>query len=138
MKNLTKNMTIAAAALIVAAGMAQAQTLKAEVPFSFRVGNTAMPAGEYRVEAALTQGGTPVFFLVNPDAHRSVLTMAYVRDSVPASGDPKLTFECAGAHCSLVQMSSGQGETYGFSHPSLGREESTRVAVIRAILVKTR
>ena len=66
------------------------------------------------------------------------MTMAYVRNSGPAGDDPKLTFECAGAHCTLVQMSSGQGDTYGFSHPSLGKEDATRVAVIRAVLVRPR
>ena len=35
MTNFTKNMTIAAAALVVAAGVAGAQTIKAEVPFGF-------------------------------------------------------------------------------------------------------
>jgi hypothetical protein len=138
MKNLTTNMMIAAAALVVATGMAQAQTIKAEVPFSFRVAGTAMPAGEYRVETTRTHGGAPIVWLVNPDAHRSVVTMAYPRNSVQAVSDPKLTFECSGTQCALVQVSSGSGETYGFSHPSLGRDEPTRVAVIRAILVKTR
>jgi hypothetical protein len=137
MKNLTKNMMIAAAALAVAAGVAQAQTIKAEVPFSFRVAGTAMPAGEYRVESKSGVGG-PIFWVVNADAHRSIVTIAYLHNYVPSSGDPKLTFECSGANCALVQMSSGQGATYGFTHPSLGRDEPTRVAVIRAVMVKTR
>jgi hypothetical protein len=137
MKNLTKNMMIAAAALVLAAGVAQAQIIKAEVPFSFRVGGTVMPAGEYRVESK-SSGGGHVFWVVNADTHRSIATMAYVHNYVPASGDPKLIFECSGANCALVQMASGQGATYGFSHPSLGRDEPTRVAVIRAVMVQTR
>jgi hypothetical protein len=138
MKNVTKNMMIAAAALVVAAGVAQAQTIKAEVPFSFRVGATVLPAGEYRVESR-SHMGAPIFWVVNADSHRSIVTMAYLHDSVRSNGDdPKLTFECSGVNCSLVRMSSGQGQTYGFSHPSLGSEEPTRVAVIRAVLVKTR
>ena len=137
MKNLTTNMMIAAAALVVAAGVAQAQTIKAEIPFSFRVAGTVMPAGEYRVESK-SRVGAPIFWLVNADAHRSIVTMAYLHDYVPSTGEPKLTFECSGANCALVRMSSGQGETYGFSHPSLGAEEPARVAVIRAVLVKTR
>jgi hypothetical protein len=60
MKNLTKNMMIAAAALVVAAGAAQAQTIKAEVPFSFRVAGTVLPAGEYRV-VTQSRGGLPIF-----------------------------------------------------------------------------
>jgi hypothetical protein len=138
MKNLTKNMTIAAAALLVAVGAVQAQTIQAEVPFSFRVAGTVLPAGEYRVETTPSHGGAPIFWLVNADAQRSVVTMTYPAISGKLDGDPKLTFECSGARCSLVQLSSGQGKTYRFSHPSLGREESTRVAVIRAVLVKAR
>jgi hypothetical protein len=137
MKNLTKNMMIAAAALVVAAGAAQAQIIKAEVPFSFRVAGTVMPAGEYRVESG-SRVGVPTFWLVNKDTHRSIVTMAYLHNSGQASSDPKLIFECLGAQCALVKISSGQGETYGFSHPGLGRDEPTRAAVIRAVLVKTR
>ena len=137
MKNLTKNMTIAAVALMVAAGAAQAQIIKAEVPFSFRVAGTLLPAGEYRV-VTQSRGGAPIFHLVNVEAHRSIMTMAYPDNSVKPGGDAKLTFECSGAQCALVKMSSDEGKTYGFSHPSLGRDEPTRVAVIRAVLVKTR
>ena len=66
------------------------------------------------------------------------MTMAYLDNSGKPGGDAKLTFECSGAQCALVKMSSDEGRTYGFSHPSLGRDEPTRVAVIRAVLVKTR
>jgi hypothetical protein len=130
-------MIIAAATLVVAAGAAQAQTIKAEIPFSFRVAGTVLPAGEYRVESK-SRVGVPIFWLANPDAHRSIVTMAYLHDSVPSTSDPKLTFECYGANCVLVRMSSAQGETYGFSLPSPGAEEPARVAVIRAVLVKNR
>jgi hypothetical protein len=137
MKNLTKNMTIAAAALVVAAGAAQAQIIKVEVPFSFRVAGTVLPAGEYRVESR-SRVGTPAFWLVNTDTHSSIVSMAFLDNAGKPGGDPKLTFECSGANCALVRLSSDQGETYGFGHPSLGRDEPTRVAVIRAVLVKTR
>ena len=45
MTNLTKNIMIAAAALMVVAGVAGAQTIQAEVPFGFRAAGTVLPAG---------------------------------------------------------------------------------------------
>ena len=45
MKNFTMNMTLAVAALTLAAGTASAQTVKAEIPFAFRVGGQIMQPG---------------------------------------------------------------------------------------------
>jgi hypothetical protein len=141
MKNLTKNMTIAAAALVVAAGVAQAQTIKADIPFSFRAGGTVMPAGEYRVNARYSNGGIRVVQLTNTDTHtrRSTLAMPF-QTNAPKPGSPEasLTFECGGAHCTLVQLAPGNGQAYKFPSPKPGRDEDTRVAVIRAVLVNGR
>ena|SRR5207302_129763 len=133
MKNLT-NMMIAAAALVVTAGMAKAQVIKAEVPFAFHVGGKLMPAGEYSVNSQSGASGQ-VFNLVNADAHSSVYAMPYQINS-SRGGDAKLIFECSGANCALFKMSAGTGPTYGFSHPKWSKGEDTRVTVIRAILVK--
>ena len=88
MKNLTKNMTIAAAALVVAAGVAQAQTIKVEVPFSFRAGGTVMPAGEYRVNARYSNGGIRVVQLTNTDMRHSTLAMPF-QTKAPKPGSPE-------------------------------------------------
>jgi len=139
MKNLTKNMMIAAAALVVAAGVAQAQTIKAEVPFSFRAAGTVMPAGEYWVNVNSTAGGTPIFKVTNRDANRSIVTMPYsASERVPANYEASLTFECSGANCALVKVAPGTGHSYQIHSPKLGGNEDTRVAVIRAVLVKGR
>jgi hypothetical protein len=139
MKNLTKNMTIAAAALVVAAGVAQAQTIKVEVPFSFRAAGTVMPAGEYRVTTTSKTSGIPVFQLSNAAAHRSILAIPFVASNrKPGSPEASMTFACGGAHCALVQVANGAGQAYRFQSPNFGRDEATRVAVIRAVLVKGR
>jgi hypothetical protein len=139
MKNLTKNMMIAAAALVVAAGVAQAQSIKAEVPFSFRASDTVMPAGEYWVNTTGSLSGTKIFKLTNVDTHRSILALPYVTtDRKPGSPEASLTFECGAAHCALVQLAPGNGQAYRFLSPKLGRDEDTRVAVIRAVMVKGR
>ncbi|HXB66806.1 MAG TPA: hypothetical protein VNY05_01075 [Candidatus Acidoferrales bacterium] len=136
MKNLTKKMTIAAAALMVAAGVAGAQTLKAEIPFGFRAAGTVMTAGSYRLYEDSSMS-TEVFRLINEDTHRSVLTIPYPHNTQQAGGVPTLTFECSGTDCALVQVAVGNGKTYGLYKPSLGKGE-TRVAVIRAVIVNPR
>ena len=137
MKNLTKNMTIAAAALMVAAGVAGAQTIKAEVPFGFRVAGTVMPAGSYRVNA--NTGGIAVFQLTNEDTHRSTLTLPYAHNNQkPGDAVASLTFECAGANCALVRVAPGSGQSYQIWKPKVENGEDTRLAVIRAVLVNAR
>jgi hypothetical protein len=139
MKNLTKNMMIAAAALTVAAGVAGAQAMKAEVPFGFRVSGTVMPAGAYRVTASTTTAGVEVFKLTHEDTHRSVLTVPYA-NNIQKRGDAatSLTFECSGADCALVRMAPGSGQSYQIWKSKMERGEDTHLAVIRAVLVNAR
>ena len=136
MKNLTTNMTIAAAALMVAAGVAGAQTIKAEVPFGFRVTNTVMPAGSYWVSPTGTTSGVAIFKLTNEDTHRSILTLPYTNNPQKRGEPPaSLTFECSGASCALVRVAPGSGQSYHISKPKNEKGEDTHLAVIRAVLV---
>jgi hypothetical protein len=138
MKNLTKNMTIAAAALVVAAGVAGAQTIKAEVPFGFRAAGTMMPAGSYRVDANGISGGK-IFTLSNEDTHQRVLAMPYANNIQKSGETPvSLTFECSGAGCALVSVAPGSGQSYRIWKPKTEKGEDTRLAVIRAVLVNAR
>ena len=138
MTNFTKNMMIAAAALTIAAGVAGAQTIQAEVPFGFRVAGSAMPPGSYRVVAD-SMSGIHVFTLTSQDTRRSIFTLPYAHDTLKSDGGaPTLTFECSGTDCSLVQVAPGNGEAYQFHKPRLGKDENTRLAVVRAVLVKAR
>src|SRR2546422_502319 len=74
MTNFTKNLTLAAAALVVAAGAASAQTiaLKVDIPFAFQVAGKAMPAGAYRV-TNVSSNSTAVFALQTPGSSVVVL-----------------------------------------------------------------
>ena len=139
MKNLTKNTMIAAAALVVAAGVVQAQSIKVEVPFSFRAAGALMPAGEYWVGPMGSGRGIPIFQLSNVDANRSIMAMPYVTENrASGSYEASLTFQCASSQCALVKLANGSGQTYRFASPGIGRDENSRVAVIRAVLVKGR
>jgi hypothetical protein len=139
MTNYTKNMMIAAAALMVAAGVAGAQTIQAEIPFGFRAAGTVLPAGSYRVRTNYQSGGNLAVTLSNQDTHQSVITMPYAHD-LQQSGDApaSLTFECTGTACALVRMAPGSGQTYSFWKPKTGKDGETRLAVIRAVLVNAR
>ena len=138
MKHFTMNMMIAAATLTVAAGVAGAQTIKAEVPFGFSAAGTMLPAGLYRVEKVQRASGSEIFTLTNEDTHRSILTMPYAHNSQkPGEARVALTFECAGTDCVLVQVAPGSGQSYQIWKPKAGRE-GTRLAVIRAVMVNGR
>ena len=103
MTNFTKNMTIAAAALLVAAGVAGAQTIKAEVPFSFRAAGTVMPAGSYLVTAGHQSGGSHVFRFTQEDSNRTIMALPESHNNLKRGATPiSLTFECTGTDCALA------------------------------------
>jgi len=134
MTNFTTRMMIAAATLVVAAGAASAQTLKAEIPFTFRAGDTVMEAGSYQVSRISQQSGTPVFQL--RDAARAILLMPVAsgdaNKSWVAKGKPVLSFECGPNHCSLAAIWTGAHAdlAYLIRQVKMGKEEPVRVALI--------
>ena len=106
MKSLT-NSLIAAAALMVAAGNAPAQSLKAEIPFSFRAGGAMMNAGSYQVVTNPYGFGTPMIRLYNENDHKSAILPVMQSDAPKewvASGKPKISFECIEGRCSLARV----------------------------------
>jgi len=134
MTNFTTRMMIAAATLVVAAGAASAQTMKAEIPFTFRANGAVMTAGTYRVTLDYTSG-TPILYLFNNDGGHSVLAQARVPHDVPkawqAAGSPVLSFQCGSSLCSLSGVwSGGDRPAYNFATPKLGKDEPVRVALI--------
>ena len=136
MKNFTTRMTIAAAALVAAAGMASAQTMKAEIPFAFQVSGVVLAPGGYEVSLQYTPSGSHLLQFRNSDSRRSVLAMAVGAEDPhkdwTAAGGPKLSFVCGASQCSLAETWNAQpGEpAYRFSTPKLGKDEPRRVAVV--------
>ena len=131
MKRMAMNITLAVATLAVAAGTVSAQTMKAEIPFAFRVGNRVMQPGQYRI--IVTSGSTPLLNLLNIDRHEAVLlSTAYLND-VPmrwsAAGLPKLSFLCGEGPCTVSQAWTGEGYALSFQAPR-GKNGEPHIAEI--------
>ena len=135
MKKLTTRLTIAAAALMVAAGAASAQTLKAEIPFAFHVGNRIMEPGIYQVDNLATQSSSPVFRLLEARTHQVVIRMPQAavdpEKTWTVTGSPKLVFACGDGRCDLAEVWAGSGSNaYTFRRPKLGKDYEASVTVI--------
>jgi hypothetical protein len=134
MKRLITFSVFAAAALVAVAGSASAQTLKAEIPFSFRAGKTLMGPGTYDVVVDKTSA-TRVFRLHNRESNVSVMLIGNVQDDAAKAwreaGLPKITFECVETRCALRRIWTGGDSAYRFLGPKPGADGAVRVAEIR-------
>jgi hypothetical protein len=134
MKKLTTKLMIATAALVVVAGAASAQTMKASIPFEFHAGGRVMAPGTYRVENLDIQTGRPVFRLTNVNSGGSiaVLPQAPVDPQKGwAEGYGKLVFTCTSGSCALAEIWNGSDtRAYTFHHRKLGKDEDAYLRVI--------
>jgi hypothetical protein len=104
-----RNMLLALAALLIAAGSAYAQSARFNVPFQFTVDKTVMPAGSYFIKSAFPDlGDSGVLIIQNGQAGRSryFTTNNPVR-SLGAQAQTKLVFHCYGGSCFLLQVWTG-------------------------------
>ena len=132
MRNFTTRMMIAAATVVVAAGVAQAQTMKAEIPFTFRAGDKVMAAGTYQVSDVRGQSGIPMFRIADAEARVAILLVPYAAaDAKKTWQEPVLAFECTDSRCALVSVWTGYGTpAYAFRHPKIGKDEPSRIATV--------
>jgi len=135
MTNFTTRMMIAAATLVVAAGSASAQAMKAEIPFTFRAGDTVMAPGTYEIRPILRYNGIPLFRLSDTRGERAVALLPLgandPKKAWEASRTPLLSFECVAARCELSGIWSGPyTPAYSIRHGKMGKEEPVRVALI--------
>jgi len=138
MKQLTMNL-MAAAVVVLAAGNGSAQTLKAEVPFTFQVAGAVMTPGSYEIVAASNSSSKHVV-LRNIDSKKSVLAMYSSMDpakELVAQGKPGLQFECSGVRCALREIWTASGSpAYGFNTPKPDSDGPSRMAFIPLTTVK--
>ena len=126
MKNLTTKLMFAAAAL-VAAGAASAQSMKADIPFAFQAGGKVMAAGTYRVDLR-GPGGTVTLHGAGREGAVIAQPITHI-DRKEATA--KLVFICGRGPCSLVQAWPGYSEdVLLFRPPKLNRNEEASLAMI--------
>jgi hypothetical protein len=103
---LKRNVLLALAALLIAAGSAYAQSLKVKVPFQFTAHEVAFPAGSYWINSSYDLGSANVLTIEGLDRHTSpkeVLTSTPA-ESLDTQHQTKLVFHCYGASCFLSQV----------------------------------
>ena len=141
MKTTTMRTMIAAAALVVAAGTASAQTYKAEIPMAFHAANQLMAPGSYDIKVSNTGTGDRIF-VYNRTNNTAVAMLSTVKSDAPkqwrAAGDPKLAFECVNSVCRLGKLWNGS-DPYLFAFPapkSSGTLIAQRSEVITLTMIK--
>jgi hypothetical protein len=126
MTRLTTKLMIAAAAL-VAAGAASAQTMKADIPFAFRAGGKVMAAGTYQMDFRGTGGTVTIRGLDRGAVFAKPIT--HTDGTVEA---PKLVFACGRGTCSLSQAWPGySGSGLVFDTPKVDPREESSLTEIR-------
>lgn len=141
MKRFLLRSTFAAAAIAVAAVSGWAQSLNAEIPFTFRAGGAQLSPGAYSVTANAA-GGHAYMVLRNEDTRQSIILAQYVLEDPPkawkADGAPRLAFECAEQQCVLRQVWTGSAPSaYRFSGPKPAAEGLVHIAEIRLTPAKS-
>ena len=134
MKRITNYVTTAAAVLMITAGVASAQTLKAEVPFAFHVGSNVMEPGTIRVQVMNRNSGSHILVVSNYDAKRSYFVLPKSVGDAPkswvASGVPKLGFDCSSGTCILARAWNGEGHAYEFYSPKTKSGETMLTEIV--------
>ena len=126
MKNLTTKLMFTAA-ILVAAGAASAQPMKADIPFAFQAGGKVMAAGTYRVDLRGPSGTVTIHGTGREGAVIAIPITHIDRKENTA----KLVFVCGRGPCSLVQAWPGYSEDgLLFKTPKLDRNEEASLAVI--------
>jgi hypothetical protein len=131
MKQLTMNL-MAAAVVVLAAGNASAQNLKAEIPFTFQAAGVMMTPGTYVVLHASNLASKHVV-LRNTETHKSVLALYSPTDpakELTAQGKAGIQFECVASRCALREIWTASGSpAYRFNTPKPG-SDTARMAFI--------
>ncbi|MCM3873430.1 MAG: hypothetical protein ND895_22335 [Pyrinomonadaceae bacterium] len=113
LRNITMLILVGAVALITAVDSANGQsshtTVSAKVPFEFRVGGNALPAGDYTVRT-MTDAGS-VLGITNQDNDRTTLRLTNPIQTAKISKKAKLVFHRYGQTYFLSEVWSGRENT---------------------------
>jgi hypothetical protein len=124
--NWIRTLTLSAAALTMgSAAYGQAPTI-AQVPFSFKVNGTEMPAGKYWIKRM--SATAPVLIL--SDGRHQQAAMG-ISAGAYEPGAPKLVFSCRETSgCTLAEVWEAGGRVVAFPKPKLPQAEKERLAVV--------
>ncbi len=113
MKSLANHFFLFAATALFLGTAAYGQTLKADVPFAFRIPGGVAAAGSYDVHFDSIGSGR-VVRLHNAETHRSVMSIPFSLNGNPtAASAPRMVFRCGETGCQLSEIWTG-GAAYGF------------------------
>jgi hypothetical protein len=135
MKSFTKTMMVAAAAVVMSAGVVSAQSLKADIPFAFRASGKTLAPGSYRVDVASGTSSVRYFRLRNETEGQAVLSMPVAAHDANkdwrADGKARLAFACGGSGCELIELWQGGNDRASYQfRQSKPHGEDTRMAVV--------
>jgi hypothetical protein len=119
-------LTMAAALAFTALAPAQShaqQVTQANVPFAFQVGNTSMPAGEYRIQRALPSN-TALQLIRRTDSSASTSAFTNITESRDKNAQSKLIFNCYSNECFLSEIWTGNGQGMKLAVPRREKELS--------------
>ena len=127
---MTKTM-FATAALALAASVASAQSLKAEISFAFQASGKRLAPGTYNVVKE-NYGATTVYRLVSRENGTNIVVPTVVPHDPPKEwakrGEPMLAFACSEAGCHLAELwASGGAPAYHIRHP---KSQDIRIAYV--------
>ncbi|SPE31151.1 conserved exported hypothetical protein [Candidatus Sulfopaludibacter sp. SbA3] len=130
MKNLTINLMLATAALVVASTTASAQSMRVTIPFTFNAGGNTLEPGTYSV---YDSDGQKLFRLRNiGTGHTVLLSPQVAKDPQKASENGVIVFNCTDG-CALKQIWTHTGfpaQQFAGLKPE---GKSTRVMEIRLV-----
>ena len=100
--------TVILSTLLTGQCRAQSRTIEATVPFTFEVGDKAMPAGNYRVES-IAPGAGSLQLIRSAKGDLQVRLSAIAVPAKNANSGPQLIFHRYGTHYFLAQIETGSG-----------------------------
>ena len=110
MKSTLRSLTIAMGLAALTTGIAAAQSMKADIPFAFRVGEKAMPAGTYQLSFT---GDLRAMLIVRNSETKTVAMVVPTSSTMApkawtAGTVPMIGFACGTGRCALAQLWNGE------------------------------
>ncbi len=116
---INRSLYIGIALAAVAAIHAQAQTLTADVPFSFHMGSNAMPQGAYRIAATSSH---TMAWMTQMDGNGAAAISTFTVAGKKSEASPRLVFRRYGADYFLAEIWGGDA-SFGLAMPQSTREK---------------